>query len=311
MKILSIFITICLLWSTAPGQLPASTTLHKSNCYSDVLPLGLGNQWTYRYSWSFEDNLNPVVIYQSCDTGTVQLTIINSTSSTDSTIWRIQRLNNHWSQLNRGGFYGPHTNVDTVELIERHQDRHQVYISGEHNFIRGFVLPFFQNWEDSSSTYRYCMTDSAGNNTYDVFGPDMYWYKFTLQHGIGETSLWVSSTCMCGWTESGSYTLIESSVSSVESNINTSMPRTSQLVQNYPNPFNPSTTIQYEVRERSSVKLIIFDALGRYVTTLVDREQSPGWYTIPWNASSYSSGIYFYQLTVGEEIQTRKMLFIK
>lgn len=86
-----------------------------------------------------------------------------------------------------------------------------------------------------------------------------------------------------------------------------------QLFQNYPNPFNPATLIEYQLPEQSMVKLEVFDMLGRKVTTLVDRRQEAGAYRVQFEASSVSlsSGVYFYRLTAGTFISTKKMLFVK
>jgi len=83
------------------------------------------------------------------------------------------------------------------------------------------------------------------------------------------------------------------------------------LYQNYPNPFNPTTTIQYSIPEQSNVKIIIYDALGREVTTLVNEEKSIGNYTVEFNAPYLSNGIYFYQMRTNEFIQTKKMILLK
>jgi hypothetical protein len=91
------------------------------------------------------------------------------------------------------------------------------------------------------------------------------------------------------------------------------------LEQNYPNPFNPATKISYSIPQTSKVTLKIFDILGKEVATLVNEELSPGEYTIEFNASSLTSGVYFYQITVGGPetssgqgiIQTKKMLLLK
>jgi hypothetical protein len=83
------------------------------------------------------------------------------------------------------------------------------------------------------------------------------------------------------------------------------------LMQNYPNPFNPSTTIEYEIPNSSNVKIEIFDVLGRKIETLMNKEQIPGNYKIYFDGSKFSSGIYFYRITAGNFIQTKKMILIK
>jgi photosystem II stability/assembly factor-like uncharacterized protein len=98
---------------------------------------------------------------------------------------------------------------------------------------------------------------------------------------------------------------------SQEVEVEVATPFTFSLEQNYPNPFNPNTTIKYSIPELSNVKLLLFNLLGEEVTTLVNEEKNAGNYSVEFNASSIPSGIYFYQLKVGNYIDTKKMISIK
>ena len=84
-----------------------------------------------------------------------------------------------------------------------------------------------------------------------------------------------------------------------------------KLSQNYPNPFNPSTIIKYEIKQKSFVTLIIYNALGEVVSTLVKTTQSAGKYEVDFDASALTSGIYIYKLQSDEKIKSNKMLLIK
>ncbi|MBT8380042.1 MAG: T9SS type A sorting domain-containing protein [Ignavibacteria bacterium] len=88
-------------------------------------------------------------------------------------------------------------------------------------------------------------------------------------------------------------------------------PQDFALEQNYPNPFNPSTSINYSIKERSLVSLKIYDVLGNEVTTLVNEIKPPGVYTIRFNASLLTSGVYFYKLSAGNFNQTKKMILLR
>lgn len=87
------------------------------------------------------------------------------------------------------------------------------------------------------------------------------------------------------------------------------------LGQNYPNPFNPSTKIIYEIpvetHYNASVRLIVYDALGKEVATLVNQKQNPGSYSVDFNAVNLPSGIYFYRLTADGFTETKSMLLLK
>jgi Secretion system C-terminal sorting domain len=87
------------------------------------------------------------------------------------------------------------------------------------------------------------------------------------------------------------------------------------LHQNYPNPFNSSTIIQYKLSSLEKTKLTIYDIQGKEVITLVNQKQQPGSYSLQWNGQNsgnrnVSGGIYFYRLTTGREVTTRKMVYI-
>jgi len=83
------------------------------------------------------------------------------------------------------------------------------------------------------------------------------------------------------------------------------------LAQNYPNPFNPETTIQYEVPRAVFVKLEIFNMVGQKIVTLINEWQEPGRYSIDWDASQYSSGIYFYRLLADDFSSVKRCIVIK
>jgi len=94
------------------------------------------------------------------------------------------------------------------------------------------------------------------------------------------------------------------------------VPDATFLDQNFPNPFNPNTTISFGLKESGHVSLMIFDAAGRFVATLVDESRPAGRYTVEWNgcdggSSAMASGVYFYRMKTGEETVTLKMILLR
>ena len=83
------------------------------------------------------------------------------------------------------------------------------------------------------------------------------------------------------------------------------------LKQNYPNPFNPSTKIEYYIPRAGNVRLIVYDITGREVAVLVNEYKNPGIYSVDFNASALSSGVYFYKIQSGEFIDIKKMVLLK
>ena len=95
------------------------------------------------------------------------------------------------------------------------------------------------------------------------------------------------------------------------------IPQVFDLHQNYPNPFNPSTTISFDVPRNAQVNLVIYDILGRVVTTLVDEVKAANRYRVVWDASNVSTGVYFYRMTAraadgsGDFTSVKKLLLMK
>ena len=83
------------------------------------------------------------------------------------------------------------------------------------------------------------------------------------------------------------------------------------LEQNYPNPFNPATTIGYVLKEKTTAKLILLNAIGEEMAVLINEEQDKGFHKVDFNASNLASGVYFYRLQAGDFVQTKKMILIK
>jgi len=93
--------------------------------------------------------------------------------------------------------------------------------------------------------------------------------------------------------------------------VDVSTPTDCALEQNYPNPFNPSTIISYQLPVSSDVTLKVYNVLGNEVAALVNEVQPTGKYEITFNASSLSSGTYFYKLQTGNFSETKKMILIR
>jgi hypothetical protein len=100
------------------------------------------------------------------------------------------------------------------------------------------------------------------------------------------------------------------------------VPKMFRLYQNYPNPFNPVTRIKFDigmiplsrgVPEGRGVltSLRVYDILGREIETLVNEQLKPGTYEVEWDASNFSSGIYFYRIKTGNFTETKRMILLK
>lgn len=84
-----------------------------------------------------------------------------------------------------------------------------------------------------------------------------------------------------------------------------------ELFQNYPNPFNPSTTISFSIPEEDFVSLKVFNSLGEEVAKLINETKPAGNYSVSFNASDLTSGVYFYKINAGSFVEIKKMVLMK
>ena len=93
----------------------------------------------------------------------------------------------------------------------------------------------------------------------------------------------------------------------------TMIPHTMKLYPAYPNPFNPTATIQFYIAKnyQTNTLLNIYDISGRIVAELINEKYGHGSYSVTWNASSFSSGVYFTELISGNQRETQKIILLK
>lgn len=192
------------------------------------------------------------------------------------------------------------------------------YITGE--FFATATLGTTQLNAGDSSNFFIAKYDSNGNNIWAEQSSIID--SNTVARGLGIIADGDGNCYLTGAfngpTELGNFILIGggfvAKIGNTASEIYTKkdgLPHNFDLSQNYPNPFNPTTTISYQLPLRSYVTLKVYDILGSEVATLVNKNETTGNYSVNFNASNLSSGIYFYQLKVGDNVQTRKMILLK
>ena len=128
--------------------------------------------------------------------------------------------------------------------------------------------------------------------------------NISLADGVTSNSGIVSVSSV-SWT-TGDGTTLPTSVEEISG-----LPSNYELYQNYPNPFNPTTRIQFSIPSAELVSLKVYDALGKEATNLVNENLPAGSYSVDFNASDLSSGIYFYKLSTNNFVKIKKMMLIK
>ena len=168
----------------------------------------------------------------------------------------------------------------------------------------------FASYQDGNIA-GYTLSDAQGRFTIDGIGPGSYTVSadvpgFTLVNSAQSSPSYDASGNAVGATVSLSLqtTLVQTVTTSV-------IPTSYSIEQNYPNPFNPSTTIRYTLPVSGIVSVRVYNILGQLVTTLVDGNQKAGTYSVTFNASSLSSGVYFYRIQSGSFAAVKKMMLLK
>ena len=128
----------------------------------------------------------------------------------------------------------------------------------------------------------------------------------------GTATFRVVAKNMVNTSDSIAVTLVASTDLSSIKNSSQSV-KTFSLNQNYPNPFNPTTTISFELRNRSFASLKVFDILGKEVASLINKDLESGYHEYSFSAAYFklNSGVYYYQLTAGNYQETRKMMVLQ
>lgn len=281
----------------------------------DMFPFAVGNQWEYDYRWFYDDYFSG--IYTSM-TGSGHLTVTGVERTTDSTRWLMKELSDgiyctrYWWPPGGDTCYA-RRDSSTFELIERHSWRHRLYRNMPYYNYWSSLVPFGIDLTQPAFIYRYYFPDSAGTTSVHVQdGPPysfiQYRFVFKADSGIYAVS---SQSLLVGVSFGSNHRLRTGILLDVAEREQVESPGEFFLFQNYPNPFNPSTRIVYRVGSRQSVELRVFDVLGGEVATLVNEMKEPGMHEVWWDATGYSSGVYFYRLQTGGFVQTRKLLLLR
>ncbi len=127
----------------------------------------------------------------------------------------------------------------------------------------------------------------------------------------GQSYVYDKTSLSQAWFNKGGVAYTFYPTSNIVAVENSVLPSSFELFQNYPNPFNPTTTIKYQINSSEFVSLKVFDALGQEIITLVNENKLPGIYSVRFDGSNLSGGVYFYRLQAGSFYQTKKLVLLK
>jgi hypothetical protein len=274
------------------------------NRLSELAELGASGQWVIwaRTTWTYDANGIRLSELAESWQGSQWVNIGRYTYTYDAGNHMLSSLYEDWSGsqwLNSSRWtYSYGANGDMLsEVVERWSDGHWMNFERytyTYDAAGNLISISHGGWSGSSWTAAdiagsISVTDSAGNS-YEYY----HCYNITLIYKVVLTGL-----------------------SSESDNLTA----TYSLSQNYPNPFNPRTKIQFTIvsaqigsasggnRQLTIVK--VYDVLGRDVATLVNEVKQPGTYTVEFNGSNLTSGVYVYRLTAGDFVQSRKLMIVK
>ncbi|MEP7147106.1 MAG: T9SS type A sorting domain-containing protein, partial [bacterium] len=160
----------------------------------------------------------------------------------------------------------------------------------------------YEGWITLGIAQKFSYTLDAGNTWVDIFSPDSI-----PVFGID------FADSLTGWAVGyyGAIFKYNTGIVNIINNKTAIDPSAFKLLQNYPNPFNPETVISYFLNNSDHVNLKIYDALGKYIMTIVNADQGIGDYHVTFIGNNLPSGIYFYELTTGKYSEVKKMLLLK
>jgi C1A family cysteine protease len=273
-----------------------------------------------RFNWFGASNTNSYYFQLSSDSTFTNI-IVKDSLITDTTkaVFGLQPLANYYWRIKSKNMVGQSA-FSPFRCFRTLGNPNAVTLNTPQNNSSNINIPVFFKW--------YSATEQTDNGKsidkyYIQIVKDTADFNGQIVKTTPDTSITVSGLIpytpyywrICakneiGWGAKSSWWKFTSGAVGI-SNISQEIPSVYKLYANYPNPFNPVTAIKFDVPENGFVKIRIYDITGKEISTPVNEFLKAGSYRTDWNASSYSSGVYYYRIEAGKYSETRKMILVK
>jgi len=288
----------------------SNNILSQDNNWKDYFPLKVGNTWYYR-TWYFPYPMVGTYHKEYIDKDTLinGIKYYKLVKRFNNYEWlRIDSANGNFLAYSPGNGCGSYSNDKIIDsLASRIND--QIYCLYQSFFTR--------RCSDTGTISIFNITTEKKGFGRDglIIGGVTYAKNFgVMKSCMGEPPPCEVFTDLIGCRING-IVYGDTNLVNIEQ-ISSEIPNGFFLYQNFPNPFNPTTKINFDITsnvkgETSKVKLVVYNAIGKEISTLVNQQLSAGSYSVEFDASNYPSGIYYYRLEAGDFSEVRKMILVK
>ncbi len=178
--------------------------------------------------------------------------------------------------------------------------------------VPGWYTLSWPTWHDVPAHWRVTFVDNESGARVEVDSTSTYLFEVTEKQAALSREIGFGRDTMSRVTPRFRLRVVDTSIADPDVPALVPVPSQPTLAQNYPNPFAERTTLKYALPQTGNVRLVVYDLLGRRVTTLVDGYRDAGWYDVVWDASGVASGVYFCRLESDRQPpQVRKVIVKK
>lgn len=301
------------VWSFTTFGIPAVPVLFSPSNNSENISLtpmliwnSVPNTSNYRLQLSIDSNFSSLVIYDSAITQSYYNVPIGKLTNNTKYYWRVCASN-----VSGVGSWCALWAFTTTGLPGQ-----PVLVSPVNNSINMPLTPtLFWNNIQNALYYTLQLSNDSTFSTFVISDSSITQTYFFITSGILNNNVkyfWrVKAKNTYGWGVFSSQWNFRTELISSVNNYLPGLPDSYKLHNNYPNPFNPITKIRFDLLKNSITKVSIYDVSGKEIEQILNKNLNAGYYEVLWNASNYSSGVYFYRIEAGDFTDIKKMILLK